>query len=390
MISYIAKSDLGCRRENNEDNYIECIDAQGHQLLLGVIDGVGGYAGGEVAAQICRDIIEAGYAELCATAPELLPEALRRLVVRANNAIIDRQEQVEELRSMSCVLSFALLDYERESLYYAHVGDSRGYILRGNELSKFTHDHSMVGYLEEIGSISEEAAMSHPRRNEVSKLLGERRLTLDDNEYVEVGMHSFYGGDCVLFCSDGLSDLVPSLEIGQILLSDESLERRAQLLIDRANEYGGKDNITVALASYVAKEAYQPIAPKTEELKPEPSRPEPEPVVKPRSLWGRILGGTLLGFLLGLGLGYLLGSGLLGEWGLIPQQGPQIKPTDSTLLRIEQERDSLIYKADTLRLERDSLQHLNDSLQGRLTTAREALEGPGQPRREATPNTAQH
>ncbi|MDY5858618.1 MAG: protein phosphatase 2C domain-containing protein [Porphyromonas sp.] len=390
MISYIAKSDLGRRRENNEDNYIECIDAQGRQLLLGVIDGVGGYAGGEVAAQICRDTIEAGYAELCATAPELLPEALRRLVVRANNAIIDRQEQVEELRSMSCVLSFALLDYERESLYYAHVGDSRGYILRGNELSKFTHDHSMVGYLEETGSISEEAAMSHPRRNEVSKLLGERRLTTEDHEYVEVGAHSFYGGDCVLFCSDGLSDLVPSLEIAQILLSGGSLEARAQQLIAQANEYGGKDNITVALASYAVKEAYQPIGPKKEQPKLEVPYAEPERESQHKTSWGRILGGILLSFVLGLALGYLLGSGLLAQWGLIPQQGPQIKPTDSTLLRIEQERDSLIYKADTLRQERDSLQHLSDSLQGRMTTVRQALEGPDQSRRETSSTPAQH
>lgn len=249
IIKSFAQTDLGCKRDNNEDNYIQRADKP-TLLLLGAIDGVGGYAGGEVAAEICKQIVEVGYPRLEQT-PSVEAE-LKALAIEANNHICTRQEAEPDLRKMSCVATFALLDSEQELLYYAHVGDSRGYILRGDELIKFTHDHSAVGYMEETGVLSEEEAMKHFRRNEISKLLGESPLSMDSN-YVETGNHSFYARDMVLFCSDGLTDLVKAEEIKSILQSELSLEEKAQALIDKAKSYGGKDNITVALAYYEAE-----------------------------------------------------------------------------------------------------------------------------------------
>lgn len=248
-IKSFAQTDLGRKRNNNEDNYIQRAD-QPTLVLLGVIDGVGGYAGGEVAAEICKEVVEAGYPRLEQTSA--VETELKALAIEANNHICTRQEIESELRKMSCVTSFALLDSEQELLHYAHVGDSRGYILRGDELIKFTHDHSAVGYMEERGVLSEEDAMKHFRRNEISKLLGESPLPLD-SDYVETGSHSFYARDMVLFCSDGLTDLVKAEEIKTILQSELSLEAKAQTLIDKANSYGGKDNITVAFAYYEAE-----------------------------------------------------------------------------------------------------------------------------------------
>lgn len=248
-IKSFAQTDLGRKRDNNEDNYIQRAD-QPTLVLLGAIDGVGGYAGGEVAAEICKEVVEAGYPRL--EQSTAIETELKALAIEANNHICTRQEIESELRKMSCVASFALLDSERELLHYAHVGDSRGYILRGDELIKFTHDHSTVGYMEEQGVLSEEDAMKHFRRNEISKLLGEGPLP-PDSDYIETGSHSFYARDMVLFCSDGLTDLVNAEEIKTILQSELSLEAKAQTLIDKANSYGGKDNITIALACYEAE-----------------------------------------------------------------------------------------------------------------------------------------
>lgn len=248
-IRSFAQTDLGCRRDNNEDNYIQRADKP-TLVLLGAIDGVGGYAGGEIAAEICKQIVEEGYPRLQQASS--IEAELKSLAIEANNYICTRQEADPGLRRMSCVASFALLDSEQELLYYAHVGDSRGYILRGDELIKFTHDHSPVGYMEEKGILSEEEAMNHFRRNEISKLLGESPLSMD-SDYVEVGSHSFYARDMVLFCSDGLTDLVKSEEIIAVLQSGRSLEEKAQALISKAKSYGGKDNITVVLAYYEAE-----------------------------------------------------------------------------------------------------------------------------------------
>lgn len=249
VIKSFAQTDLGCKRDNNEDNYIHRADKPTF-ILLGAIDGVGGYAGGEVAAEICKEVVEAGYTRLEHSLD--VEVELKALAIEANNQICTMQETDPELRKMSCVASFALLDSEKELLYYAHVGDSRGYILRGDELIKFTHDHSIVGYMEEKGVLNEEEAMKHFRRNEINKLLGESPL-LVETDYVEIGSHSFYAMDIVLFCSDGLTDLVKAEEIKDILQSEQSLETKAQTLIDKANSYGGKDNITVALAHYEAE-----------------------------------------------------------------------------------------------------------------------------------------
>ena len=151
---------------------------------------------------------------------------------------------------MSCVASFALLDVRSELLFFAHVGDTRGYLFRKGELIKFTHDHSVVGQLEDAGAILEQDALNHPRRNEILKMLGAEELQLTNNDYIEIGYHSFYAEDIVMFCSDGLSDLVNRSSMSETLGKNISLNEKVHELISKANHLGGKDNITVALAGY--------------------------------------------------------------------------------------------------------------------------------------------
>ncbi|GAB3418066.1 PP2C family protein-serine/threonine phosphatase [Niabella aquatica] len=253
IVSHV-QTDIGRRRDNNEDNYVWLSNlwAKPGMALIGAIDGVGGYEGGEQAAAIAKSTIENYLQNFSFGAPlQLLKEAM----IQANNTIHTRRSEAGFER-MSCVASVGILDAEKELLYVGHVGDSRGYIYRNGELIKFTKDHSAVGFKEDSGYLTEEEAMQHPNRNEISKMLGEYIIDANDSDnYFDFFEHSFLPGDIVLFCSDGLTDLVNRTGIAAVLSNDIPLSAKAQALIDKANELGGKDNITVALATYHAKVA---------------------------------------------------------------------------------------------------------------------------------------
>ncbi len=254
-IGHAQDSDIGQKRDNNEDNYI-CLELPNRPelLVLGAIDGVGGYEGGEIAALDCKNTVEAFFSKHIKNIDKNPLQLSLQSLQTANNVIYHKRQDDENLSRMSCVASMALLNSENERLYFAHVGDSRGYVFRQGELIKFTQDHSMVGYLEEIGEITEEEAMAHPRRNQISKMMGEKLLK-PDSSYIQSGEHSFYSNDIVLFCSDGLTDLVTQKEIIDILQQDIDLNQKKDALIALANAKGGKDNITVALASYTKGES---------------------------------------------------------------------------------------------------------------------------------------
>lgn len=247
-IEIAIKTDVGKVRSKNEDNFVNLIDVFGNKdiAFIGAIDGVGGYAGGAEAASIAKEKLEKIVSESSEENNELL---LRKAFVAANNEIFEQRFINPVHHKMSCVLTAAILDAQKEVLHFVHCGDTRAYILRNGELIKITKDHSLVGHLEDNNDILEEDAMRHPRRNEIFKLLGEKEL-LVDSDYFDIGSHSFNPGDLVFISSDGLTDLVNRASLIEILKTDISLEEKCQQLIDRANELGGKDNITVALGYF--------------------------------------------------------------------------------------------------------------------------------------------
>ncbi|MBO9620247.1 MAG: serine/threonine-protein phosphatase [Niabella sp.] len=251
-IDVYAQTDLGRKREENEDNFIAVPALWGtaSKALIGAIDGVGGYEGGAEAALLSKQTIEDYFQNFSFGAPlHLLKEA----AVAANNKVYEARQQNTALGRMSCVLSVAVLDADKELMYVAHVGDSRGYVYRNGAMLKITRDHSSVGMKEDSGYLTEQEAMRHPRRNEINKMVGELLLDANDSDnYFDIGEHSFLPGDIALFCSDGLTDLVTQAEMIGILSANNSLQQKAQQLIDKANALGGKDNITVVLATYNA------------------------------------------------------------------------------------------------------------------------------------------
>lgn len=252
-VVFYGNTDTGKRRTNNEDAFVvEWLDD--NSVLAIVIDGVGGYEGGEVAAEIAQREIPSYLREF--NRGERL-ELLKQAVVCANNTIYDRRQFDKARPNMSCVLTSALVDISRNVIDMVHVGDTRLYQFHNGELSKLSHDHSFVGYCEEIGDLTEEEAMHHPRRNEISRSVGEERHGVNDQGFLEAVEFPLLPNTTFLLCSDGLTDLVTSAQISDILGKDISLEDKTKELINAANEAGGKDNVTVVLVAYHAEDANQ-------------------------------------------------------------------------------------------------------------------------------------
>ena len=249
-LMYYGKTDVGRQRTNNEDAFVaEQLDE--NTILAIAIDGVGGYEGGEVAAEIAQKEIPSYLKEF--NRGERL-ELLKQAVVCANNAICDRRHLDTARPDMGCVLTAALIDKGRKVVDMVHVGDTRMYQFHNGELRKVSHDHSPIGYREEIGDLTEEEAMHHPQRNVISRVVGSDHHEVGDSDFLEAGEFPLSPNSTFLLCSDGLTDLITSKQIVEVLEQPHSLEEKVQALIDAANDAGGKDNITVVLVEYQAEE----------------------------------------------------------------------------------------------------------------------------------------
>lgn len=239
-----GQTDIGKVRDNNEDAFLAEELLQSGFILGCVIDGVGGYEGGEIAAEITKDCIKKNLYSV--SAEDIIPRMVGTLKL-ANDEIYNRKQQDSSLEKMACVLTLVLADVENNKFYYAHIGDTRLYLLRDHVLVKITRDHSFVGFLEDSGRLTESAAMSHPKRNEINQALGFSSTASLGEDFMETGESPFLPGDTLLLCSDGLTDRIDKDQITSILTQHPSLPIATSLLVDAANEAGGLDNITVVL-----------------------------------------------------------------------------------------------------------------------------------------------
>jgi len=235
-----AASDAGRMRSENQDrSYVD----EERGIFL-VVDGLGGHAAGGIAADTALDAIRAELLSLDGD----VPNSVRNAIAAANNRICDAAESNEEWRGMACVLTLAVMDGER--VVAGHVGDSRLYLIWNGTIRKLTSDHSPVGEREDRGELSESEAMLHPRRHEVFRDVGTRRRDPDEPDFVEVKEFLFKPDAAMLLCSDGLSDLVTSAEMNEIVERyDGDAEQVARDLVDAANRAGGKDNVTAVFVA---------------------------------------------------------------------------------------------------------------------------------------------
>ena len=244
MYKITGKTDRGKSRKNNEDTFV-VQTIWDHRHILGVaIDGVGGYDGGERASEIAKETIVACLEKH--PQGECL-DLLKQAVVEANNNIVKERNKTWKYPHMSCVLTACLVEVEKKRIHMVHVGDARLYQYHHDELKKLSHDHSLVGYREEIGNLSEKEAMRHPQRNIIDRLLGDEMHRMDDPDFLETATFPLLPNTTLLLCTDGLSDMITSSTIASVLQRHIPLEDKSHELIRLANAKGGKDNITVVL-----------------------------------------------------------------------------------------------------------------------------------------------
>jgi PPM family protein phosphatase len=228
-------SDVGRVRGTNEDR----VYVDNEAGVFAVADGVGGHAAGETAAELALEVIRSSLEG----SPGDLKARIPTAITKANNAIFEMAEEDEALRGMACVLTVAALDGDR--FVVGHVGDSRLYLIWNGAIRKLTSDHSPVGEQEERGELTEEEAMAHPRRNEVFRDVGTRARLSDDEGFIELKEFLFKPDAAVLMCSDGLSDVLTSAHLSDIIERyDGDPEQTARELVATANEEGGADNIS--------------------------------------------------------------------------------------------------------------------------------------------------
>ena len=230
-------SDCGRVREHNEDAFR--IDSE--RGLFVVADGMGGHAGGEVASALAVEAIFEALLE--GRARETEPgaaEALQAAIELANNAIYRDARENPERKGMGTTLT--LLSWDRRRLHLGHVGDSRAYRLRGDELTQLTRDHTWVDMQVRAGVLSRQEAEHARMRHVLVNSLGTQLWIKPDIVPVDVEPK-----DRFLLCSDGLSDLVDRDGLRDILAGHGTIGETARRLVEQANAAGGRDNITAVV-----------------------------------------------------------------------------------------------------------------------------------------------
>lgn len=251
FVCYDGATDKGLVRQNNEDAFIVEKIWNDSTVLAVVIDGLGGYEGGEVAASIAKERIR-NY--LVNSQNGTFIEMLKQAVTSANNAIFETACADSKYYGMGCVLTAAIIDIKSRQVSMVHVGDTRMYGFHMCKLEKLSHDHSQVGLLEESGNLTEEEAMIHPNRNVVDRVLGHQLHLSSDNDFIESHVFELIPNTTFLLCSDGLTDMVSSRTIVGILSCKCKLKDKTNALIQASLDAGGKDNVTVLLVDYLDDE----------------------------------------------------------------------------------------------------------------------------------------
>lgn len=245
-IVFAQRSDIGLKRQLNEDSVISILpedqQVMEHKGILFVVaDGMGGHTRGDVASQLAvntlRDVYYQQESDDLAALLRLALEQANARIYNENMAMSPKPES-DQMMATTCVAAAV----QGDTLYVANVGDSRAYIVRDGQAQQISLDHSVVAQQLREGLITKEQAKDHPDRNKIYRCLG-----IHEVEEVDTFSAKVQAGDLLLLCTDGLSELVSEEEVIGIMQQYEP-KQSVQRLIERANELGGKDNITAVVA----------------------------------------------------------------------------------------------------------------------------------------------
>lgn len=236
------RTDIGLKRSKNED-FVSRFVNQDQDLLVIVADGIGGSKSGEVASRLV--VNKLGLAFSVTTFSSMDLEEIKHWFVteltQINNYIVEQSKCNKELESMGTTIVFAYFS-EFTSLI-GHVGDSRAYVQQ-ERLSCLTDDHTFANALYKLSKITKEEAENHPDRHKLIKAIG---LPLKGDIEVDFNNNILYDNDIYLLCTDGLTNMVSDDEIEKVLKTEQTLDLKANILLEKAKEAGGYDNISLAL-----------------------------------------------------------------------------------------------------------------------------------------------
>jgi serine/threonine protein phosphatase PrpC len=248
-----GKTDTGKARKNNEDSYLTD-DRLG---LYAVADGIGGHEGGEVASRMAIEglaqVVRERFSGADSTPPHGIPAEgdpvtteLNRAFAFANTLIRRAADDNPALLRMGTTMTALLL--REKTVYLAHVGDSRAYLLRSGVFTPVTQDHTIIAEQIRAGLLTPEQARKSPYRHVITRALGIDPELIIDHRTIEAKP-----GDTFLLCTDGLTEMADDAEIRRIL-SYASPQEAAELLVREANDRGGVDNITVVVVQIEDKQ----------------------------------------------------------------------------------------------------------------------------------------
>jgi PPM family protein phosphatase len=255
-LNVAALSHAGRSGKNNEDRYAiaSFTTDEGHPVVFAVVaDGIGGHRAGEVAAELAVNYIGQNVAESSGRNPI---EIIESAIDTASEAIAARSASKDDQQGMGATCVCALV--VEDKLYTGYVGDSRIYLVRDEKIHRLTVDHSWVQEAIEKGIITPDEARNHPNVHVIRRHLGSVELPgVDFRLYLKPGESAddatknqgarLRSGDVLLLCTDGLTDMIWDDEILHVITTRSNLKSMAEDLVDKANERGGHDNITVVL-----------------------------------------------------------------------------------------------------------------------------------------------
>lgn len=250
VVHAVLRTDVGLVRSENQDfgtlsTAEEEAESPGRGRLFVVADGMGGHRGGATASRLAAQTLKA---QFLGSEGEDIPTALREALTRANARVYSEAQSNPDLRGMGTTTS-ALAVRGREA-WFAHVGDSRIYLVRGERITQLTDDHSLVASMMREGLLTREEAENHPRRNVLQRSVGVgEQVEIDVRGPVEIEP-----GDTFILCSDGLHGLVKEPELKDI--AKLGIEDAADVFVQKALERGAPDNVTVIVARYDTPESF--------------------------------------------------------------------------------------------------------------------------------------
>ncbi|MHC5372893.1 Stp1/IreP family PP2C-type Ser/Thr phosphatase [Enterococcus sp. LJL120] len=233
------QSDVGKRRKMNQDAANVFENQVGLPLAI-LADGMGGHLAGDVASQMIVTEVGSAWQENASLTVKEITEWLTENIQAVNHRIYDIGELQPEYDGMGSTAVMAVI--LEEQYIIANVGDSRAYLLRNQEISQISDDHSLVNELVKSGEITPEMAEKHPNKNILTRTVG-----MPNQIAVDIFVDQWRTDDYLLLCSDGLTNMVSEAEIAAIVFQEKSLADKVEQLVAAANEAGGADNITVLI-----------------------------------------------------------------------------------------------------------------------------------------------